>query len=632
MSASPVRDSIGEPIAVASDVKAVATTSAGASHGPFTLEDDDDRVDPTDEEFAALIASQDGAYREEQDTEIELREEVDHLDDETYTGREDETWTWQEYHAEHFGKADAGIEESVLCPVCGEQLISMAEHDRSAHVNACLDLPAPLKEENAEDSDAKPDLKPIPDQKPGLKAEDSLTADGSKDAYKLLMVSHSEEKRWADAAKTELAQRGTRYKTRVCPFYKILSPFPIAVDAFKYGRVPGIGGYYLSHFHSDHYGGLSSSWDAGPIYCSTVTGNLCIQQLRVKPEYIVKLNMNTPHMINGVTVTLIDANHCPGSTLFFFEGEVRGKILRYLHCGDFRATPTQLMHPAIAGKRIDALYLDTTYLAPKYAFPSQEEVIEACCHVCKDLAGILKPEENPVGEARQVHGLDKFLKKDNNLVSTAPATVPAKPKGRLLVVVGTYSIGKERIVVGIAKALGSKIYADHRKRDILACLEDPILASLVTADPAEAQVHMTYLQEIRAETLQAYCDSLAPHFARVVGFRGTGWTYAPPRTRLLDSPSVSQILSWKPTYDFRDMHPARGSTNTSMMFGVAYSEHSSFRELMCFCLSADLGRVIPTVNIGSAKSREKMKVWIDRWEVHKRKEGRLPMQVGQKYF
>jgi DNA cross-link repair 1A protein len=95
---------------------------------------------------------------------------------------------------------------------------------------------------------------------------------------------------------------------------------------------------------------------------------------------------------------------------------------------------------------------------------------------------------------------------------------------------------------------------------------------------------------------------------------------------------VPQILSWKPTFDFRDMHPARGSSNTSMMFGVAYSEHSSFRELMCFCLSADLGRVIPTVNIGSAKSREKMKVWIDRWEIHKRKEGKLPLLEGQKYF
>ena len=66
-----------------------------------------------------------------------------------------------------------------------------------------------------------------------------------------------------------------------------------------------------------------------------------------------------------------------------------------------------------------------------------------------------------------------------------------KPRGRLLVVVGTYSIGKERIVIGIAKALRTKIYATARKRRICACLEDDELMSLLTDDPKEAQVHMT---------------------------------------------------------------------------------------------------------------------------------------------
>jgi DNA cross-link repair 1A protein len=64
-------------------------------------------------------------------------------------------------------------------------------------------------------------------------------------------------------------------------------------------------------------------------------------------------------------------------------------------------------------------------------------------------------------------------------------------RGRLLVVVGTYSIGKERIVIGIAKALGTKIYASSGKRRICACLEDDELMSLITEDPKEAQVHMT---------------------------------------------------------------------------------------------------------------------------------------------
>jgi len=66
-----------------------------------------------------------------------------------------------------------------------------------------------------------------------------------------------------------------------------------------------------------------------------------------------------------------------------------------------------------------------------------------------------------------------------------------KPKGRLLVVVGTYSIGKERIVLGIAKALHTKVYASAVKRRICACLEDEELMGLLTDDPLEGQVHMT---------------------------------------------------------------------------------------------------------------------------------------------
>lgn len=83
---------------------------------------------------------------------------------------------------------------------------------------------------------------------------------------------------------------------------------------------------------------------------------------------------------NGVQVTLIEANHCPGSSLFFFEGLQTvdagdscakspfigsSKTFRYLHCGDFRASPRHVLHPAVKGKHIDHVYLDTTYLDPK---------------------------------------------------------------------------------------------------------------------------------------------------------------------------------------------------------------------------------------------------------------------------
>jgi DNA cross-link repair 1A protein len=540
------------------------------------------------------------------------------------------------------------------CPICGHDLPGLSEQDVSVHVNACLDgkpLPLPTvkveqeSEPNAASS-AKSFKRPERPAKPGQANPFQLAKSStqSSSAFSKLMAGHAEDAAWASAAAENNKSRGKPAYQRTCPFYKIMPGFFIAVDAFRYGAVKGQNAYFLSHFHSDHYVGLTASWNHGPIYCSKVTGNLVRQQLRVDPKWVVDLDFETKTEVpgtGGVFVTMISANHCPGSSLFLFEKEIgkgnNQRLQRVLHCGDFRACRAHIEHPllrpdvldTISGKsrqqKLDACYLDTTYLNPKYAFPPQQQVIQACADMCVSLSKTRADESDgweKMKRKRAGQGMVNFVQKD---ASTDNSAEPKSPeRGRLLVVVGTYSIGKERICTGIAKALKSKIYAPPNKQRICKALEDAELDALLTTDPRAAQVHMTPLFEIRAETLDDYLRGYADTFSRVVGFRPSGWNYRPPQGRFTESPQVQTVLhsdNWKSTFSMKDLKPQAGSGSRASCFGVPYSEHSSFRELTMFCCALRVDKIIPTVNVGSASSREKMKVWCERWAADKKKNG-----------
>ena len=549
---------------------------------------------------------------------------------------------------------DAG--SGPTCPLCNSSLKGLSEQESSVHVNACLDgkplpIPSPLKVERDSTptpvTNAKAFKRPA---RPPREAQADPFQLGAKSgtaqtsAFSKLMAGHAEDAAWATAAAANNAARGKPSFERTCPFYKIMPGFFIAVDAFRYGAVKGQNAYFLSHFHSDHYIGLTSSWCHGPIYCSKVTGNLVRQQLRVDSKWVVDLDFEEKTEIpgtEGVHCTMISANHCPGSSLFLFEKEIskgpKPKLQRVLHCGDFRACQMHIEHPllrpdiidAVSGKsrqqKLDVCYLDTTYLTPKYAFPPQQQVIQACADMCVSLSKVRADDTDgweQMKRERAGAGMTKFVRKNS---TETPEEGPKSPdRGRLLVVVGTYSIGKERICVGIAKALGSLIYAPPNKQRICRALEDPELNALLTTDPRKGQIHMTPLFEIRADTLDDYLRDYADTFSRAVGFRPSGWNYRPPNSRFTDSPLVSTVLhssNWKSTFSMKDLAPQRGSTSRASCFGVPYSEHSSFRELTMFCCALNIDKIIPTVNVGSAKSRERMKGWCEKWAVEKKKNG-----------
>ena len=444
-------------------------------------------------------------------------------------------------------KPDMGFLEKMTpsCPICEADLNGLDPNEATRHVNVCLDgnpesvrpdFPAKLMPADSRSRFARKAAVPRPGQANPFQIKWHV----KPSAFSAIMSGNAEDAAWANAAAAEEASRGKPAYQRTCPFYKIMPGFFICVDAFRYGAVQGCNAYFLSHFHSDHYVGLTSSWSHGPIYCSTVTANLVKQQLKVDLKWVVALDFEERFDVpetQGVAVTMIPANHCPGSSLFLFEKTIgRGpnhKIQRVLHCGDFRACPEHLAHPllmpnvvdSISGRtkqqQIDVCYLDTTYLNSRYAFPPQDEVVRACADICASLK-----DENASWEvARESSSVANF-------VSAALKTEESgKACGRLLVVCGTYSIGKEKICLGIARALECKIWAPPGKRRVCAALEDEELMARLTDDPRAAQIHMQSLIEIRPETLLEYLEGYQPHFSRVVGFRPTGWNYRPPNSR-----------------------------------------------------------------------------------------------------
>ncbi|KAH7170768.1 DNA repair metallo-beta-lactamase-domain-containing protein [Dactylonectria macrodidyma] len=552
------------------------------------------------------------------------------------------------------------------CPICNGSLAGVSTDEATRHVNSCLDgnpIPLPQVEKSAPSGPKEPSeveagevskrfaRAAVP--RPGQANPFDIDAPKNtpKSAFSKIMSNNAEDSAWATAAAAEHSSRGRPAYERTCPFYKIMPGFFICVDAFRYGAVEGCKAYFLSHFHSDHYIGLTSTWRHGPIYCSKVTGSLVKQQLRTAAKWVVGLEFDKPYDIpgtEGATVTMIPANHCPGSSLFLFEKTMRkgpnSRMQRILHCGDFRACPAHVTHPllkpdivdSISGKqkqqKIDICYLDTTYLNPRYSFPRQDDVITACA----DLIGSMSPNPNckddvwdHAAKSTGTPTVSKFFKGKWTGENEQSAT-KAGPRQRLLVICGTYSIGKERICIAIAKALGSKIFASPGKIKICKQLGDPELTELLTSNPVEAQVHMQMLMEIRAETLQEYLNSYKPHFSRIVGFRPSGWNFRPANGKPIGantSPSsiqTDQILhgkGWRTRFGYKDFTPQRGSTKEAMCFGVPYSEHSSFRELALFVMSLRIEKVIPTVNVGSEQSRTRMKGWIDRWMAERRRGG-----------
>lgn len=247
--------------------------------------------------------------------------------------------------------------------------------------------------------------------------------------------------------------------------------------------------------------GLTSTW-MHPIYCSAVTGLILHHKLQVNQNLICPLEMGVGHKINldevgleTMTVTLIDANHCPGSVMFLFEGYF-GTIL---YTGDFRYSPDMLEQPPLNNKKkIDVLYLDNTNCNPNLKLPSRQQATEQIKAIISS-----HPEHN--------------------------------------VVIGLYSIGKESLLIELARVFRTWIVVSPQRLELLNLLE---LEDVFTSDEAAGRISVV--------------EQSAVNYANMMH-----WNRTHPTIAIL--PTSRQVNMWH-----KDIHV------------VPYSDHSSFEELLDF--------------------------------------------------
>ena len=80
-------------------------------------------------------------------------------------------------------------------------------------------------------------------------------------------------------------------------------------------------------------------------------------------------------------------------------------------------------------------------------------------------------------------------------------------------------------------------------------------------------------------------------------------------------PAVEDVLFSEPWRSgAAEAREERGGSEKLKVFAVPYSEHSSFRELTMFCCGVEVGRIVPTVGVGSRKKRDEMGAWVEKWE------------------
>jgi L-ascorbate metabolism protein UlaG (beta-lactamase superfamily) len=349
--------------------------------------------------------------------------------------------------------------------------------------------------------------------------------------------------------------------------------------------------YILTHYHSDHYGGLASYWKHGKIYCSHTTANLICNVLQVSEKTVCRVAIGETIRIKGAAVTFMEANHCPGAVILLFALDTG---MNHLHTGDLRYCPAMKLYPALQGVKIDKVYLDTTYAHPKHTFMTQEESISKIVNLAKEFLSS-HPDDG-------------------------------------IIYMSAYNLGKERVVFALSDALDVPVYMDADKIHIMNQIPggaERVQAGKFTNNPRVGRIHICQMgflgtlfpyfkpnfdgirqhmeelnrYQVEADGIRHYLDT--PHCPMPLILHAepsTAGSDGQPGTAALSTvkpiPMRAAIAfiptGWADDGNYNKTHNVMTDGEVTVCT-VPYSEHSNCAELVEFVRFLRPREVVPTV-------------------------------------
>lgn len=364
--------------------------------------------------------------------------------------------------------------------------------------------------------------------------------------------------------------------------------------------------FVLSHYHGDHYTQLPRDFKyRGPakIHCTPITARLLIDVHLVSKDLVVEHGYGATfrHRIVRKTekggsgdddnnhdcanITFYDANHCPGACIILIALP-DGKTV-HLHTGDMRYHPRFQEYPLLAQatqqRKLDLVYLDTTYCHPKHDFLTQDDAVD----------------------------------------SIASQTQALLSESKTLVLLSCYSIGKEKVLYEASKRSGQSIYVSEKKWKMLNCIQEDEKNSEFVE---EHQQHKTILERCTRD------PSASDLHVIPMGLAGEMWPYFQPNFQKLakyvqdlentettnDESSTTarkkydKVVAFIPTgWADASNWNKKNAVSTKFVQGlhvevrlISYSEHSTFPELVSFVKYLKPRKVIPTVYSDASHKRQ----------------------------